>query len=65
MRWVTAVLICALAACSDRTVAPIVPAAATIGQNTIMLISTPRTLNVTGEFLRGRSGAATFGLDQL
>lgn len=39
-------------------------ATVTIEQSTVMFIGTPRTLNDVGNFLRGHSGAAAFGLDQ-
>ena len=55
MRWVALALICALAACNDRTAAPIVPAALSVGQNKTVFIGTTRALNEEGEFGIDRS----------
>lgn len=55
MRAILLVLIFVLAACSDRTAAPIVPEAKFIGTNRDVFIGTTRSLNDAGEFGIGRS----------
>lgn len=50
MRWVKLALILALAACSDRTAAPIVPEALSVGLNTPVFMGTTRAVNEAGEF---------------
>lgn len=55
MRAIFLVLVIALAACSDRTAAPIVPEAKTMGVNRDIFIGTTRALNDEGQFGIGRS----------
>ncbi|WP_299547897.1 alpha/beta fold hydrolase [uncultured Tateyamaria sp.] len=55
MRAILFVLIFLLAACSDRTDAPIIPGAKFIGTNRDVFIGTTRSLNGAGEFGIGRS----------
>jgi len=55
MRWVTIALLTTLAACSDRTAAPVVPDALNFGLNVPVYIGTTRAINDAGEFGIGRS----------
>lgn len=55
MRAILLVLILGLAACSDRTAAPIVPQAKSVGINRDIFIGTTRSLNDQGQFGIGRS----------
>ena len=50
MRWVTIVLALAIAGCSDRTAAPIVPDALNFGLNKTVFIGTTRAINDAGEY---------------
>ena len=50
MRWLTIVLAIAIAGCSDRTAAPIVPDALNYGLNKTVFIGTTRSVNSAGEF---------------
>lgn len=55
MRAILLVLFMALAACSDRTDAPVVPGAKSVGINRDIFIGTTRSLNDVGQFGIGRS----------
>ncbi|MBY5933413.1 alpha/beta fold hydrolase [Tateyamaria omphalii] len=55
MRALLLVLILALASCSDRTAAPVIPAALDIGTNRDVFIGTTRGVNDAGEYGIGRS----------
>lgn len=57
MRRIVLGLFLLLAACSDRTAAPIVPTAQDIGINRDVFIGTTRDLNEAGEFGIGRSSS--------
>ena len=57
MRAIILALLVALAACSDRTDAPIVPEAKTIGINRDIFIGTTRSLNDRNQFGIGRSSS--------
>ncbi|MEO0381024.1 MAG: alpha/beta fold hydrolase [Pseudomonadota bacterium] len=50
MRWVIFTSLVLLAACADRTAAPVVPAALNFGLNTPVFLGTTRALNEAGEF---------------
>jgi len=50
MRWLMAILVFAVAACNDRTAAPIVPSALEVGLNREVYIGTTRAMNANGEF---------------
>lgn len=50
MRWVAIALVLVVAACSDRTAAPIVPEALNFGLNKKVFIGTTRAINDAGEF---------------
>ncbi|MEL7130870.1 MAG: alpha/beta fold hydrolase [Pseudomonadota bacterium] len=55
MRTILFILIFVVAACSDRTAAPILPEAKTIGTNRTVFVGTTRAMNEAGEFGIGRS----------
>lgn len=57
MRAILFVLVFLLAACSDRTAAPILPEAKLIGKNRDVFIGTTRSMNAAGEFGIGRSSS--------
>ncbi|MFL4469385.1 alpha/beta hydrolase [Tateyamaria armeniaca] len=50
MRWVTVALMMLLAACNDRTAAPVVPDALNFGLNVPVFMGTTRATNDSGEF---------------
>jgi esterase/lipase superfamily enzyme len=60
MRWVTFALVVSLAGCSDRTAAPILPAALDVGVNRTVFMGTTRALNTAGEYGIGRSPGLEF-----
>lgn len=55
MRWYLLSLLLVLAACSDRTAAPLRPDALLIGTNRDVFIGTSRAINADGEYGIGRS----------
>ncbi|MEX0310090.1 MAG: alpha/beta hydrolase [Tateyamaria sp.] len=59
MRAILMLLFLGLAACSDRTAAPIVPEALSVGTNRDIFMGTTRSLNGMGEFGIGRSTSLT------
>ena len=59
MRAILILLLVGLAACSDRTAAPIVPEALTVGTNRTIFMGTTRSLTETGVFGIGRSPSMT------
>jgi esterase/lipase superfamily enzyme len=60
MRWLIILVTFSLVACSDRTAAPIVPAALEIGGNHTVLVGTTRALDDNGRFGIGRSAQLQF-----
>ena len=59
MRWAFILILIVLVGCSDRTAAPIVPAALDVGTNRTVFIGTTRAINGAGEFGIGRNPRLT------
>ncbi len=57
MRWCMVSLILLLAACSDRTAAPIRPDALSVGINRDIFVGTSRAINTQGEYGIGRASS--------
>ncbi|WP_299203363.1 alpha/beta fold hydrolase [uncultured Tateyamaria sp.] len=57
MRAILFILVLIVAACSDRTAAPILPEAQLVGKNRDVFIGTTRSMNAAGEFGIGRSAS--------
>lgn len=60
MRWLALILLLTLAACNDRTAAPILPDALGVGPNRTVFLGTTRLLNEGGEYGIGRAHTLSF-----